>query len=312
MKIDDKNINSLINRYINTVDNIANQYKYHINIKHVLYIIIPAFIIKYGLENESKILKLFKDTEIIINENNIDNTETAFFYRNILKKHNNYIIDKKVVLNKFNQVPTIELIDSLIHEFNHAINSINNEVNIDNNHIYLRSGILYTKYNKENLTIIDSQQDYIILEEILNTIQTEEIINIILSLNKYSANIDNHEISNILYALNKEIGNKYSSKAYFLQTYLSKELLRNRTFEKTLNSLRLSDNIINIEKWFDDITGKNNSYKILCQKLTNIHNLEIKYNKTKYFKQRILNNIKSNFTDISIIIEKFNDNCIYK
>ena len=67
------------------------------------------------------------------------------------------------------------------------------------------------------------------LEEIINTKQTEDIINIIKSFDQ-----NNSIISNTIYAINTETEHKYSSEAYFLQSYICKEILTNRTFISTL------------------------------------------------------------------------------
>ena len=311
MDIEKININELLNRYINFVENISYKYNYDSNIKHVLYIIVPSFVLKYNIRNERIILKLFEETKIIINSKE-DDYAVASFNRSFIKTNNNYEINKSILLNLFNKVSLIELVDSLVHEFNHGINSINNETYIDDNYIYLRSGVIYTKYNKETLSIIDNKEKYIILEEVLNTKETEEIINIILSLNKYLDEIDNNEICNMLHALKIEIGDTYISNSYILQSLMAKELTKNKTFSSTLNSLRFSGNINNIEDWFDNITGLKNSYNDLCNKLTDVADLEKKYLKEKYFRKRILNKIKAKFNYISFIIETFNNNCIYK
>ena len=44
--------NNLVNKYIPLVDEISNKYNYNSNIKHLLYLIIPAFITKYTYKEE--------------------------------------------------------------------------------------------------------------------------------------------------------------------------------------------------------------------------------------------------------------------
>ena len=58
------NINEFLNRYIDFVDNLSNKYNYSSNIKHVLYLIIPAFVIKYGIKEERSILSCFNSIPI--------------------------------------------------------------------------------------------------------------------------------------------------------------------------------------------------------------------------------------------------------
>ena len=54
------NSNSVIEREKEYIDEISNRYDYDSNIRHLLYIIIPAFIIKYGLDKEKLVLNTFK------------------------------------------------------------------------------------------------------------------------------------------------------------------------------------------------------------------------------------------------------------
>ena len=48
--------NLVIQRERPIIDKISDMYNYDSNIRHLLYIIIPAFIIKYGIINERKVL----------------------------------------------------------------------------------------------------------------------------------------------------------------------------------------------------------------------------------------------------------------
>ena len=53
MKIDDTNINYFLDKYTDFVDKISEKYNYPDNIRHVLCLIIPAFVVKYGLNKEN-------------------------------------------------------------------------------------------------------------------------------------------------------------------------------------------------------------------------------------------------------------------
>ena len=48
--------NVIIEKEKEFIDNVSNQYNYDSNIRHLLYIIIPAFVIKYGIQKEKLIL----------------------------------------------------------------------------------------------------------------------------------------------------------------------------------------------------------------------------------------------------------------
>ena len=97
-----------------------------------------------------------------------------------------------------------------------------------------------------------------------------------------------------------------------METVLFQHVLKNRTFTSTLNNLRLSGDIDDIESWFDHITGIPNSYANLNQYLVDIMNLELEYQKKKYFKGMVLSKIKNLLHQCFSIIDTFNDNCHFK
>jgi len=306
MNYSNEQINMIINRCEDIVNNISKKHNYNENIKHLLYIIIPAFLLKYELRNEKQIIKVFNEIKIYINDTS--NTKTpALFARKIYKRNNEYLIDKKIILKNYNNDDLISLLDNLIYEYNHAINSINNELIIENNIIKLRTGISYSIYDRE-LNYINTINKT--LEEIINTKQTESIINIIKDL--VNTNINNTEINNMLIVLNKEINKNYKSKSYYLQSEVCKTLLNNTTFINTIEKLRFIGEINDIEKWFDDITGQKENFTKLNKLLENTLNQEKELINIKFFKNRKINKIRNNIRDIIKIVELFNRNCNYK
>ena len=75
------NSKDLIEREKPYIDEICNKYNYDSNITHLLHIIIPAFILKYGISKEKLILNTFKDIKII-NSNEENNMVKAYYYKN--------------------------------------------------------------------------------------------------------------------------------------------------------------------------------------------------------------------------------------
>ena len=61
------NSKDIIERERPYIEEIANKYNYDSNITHLLYLMIPAFIIKYGVSKEKLILNTFKDIRISSN-----------------------------------------------------------------------------------------------------------------------------------------------------------------------------------------------------------------------------------------------------
>jgi len=202
----------------------------------------------------------------------------------------------------------MQLVDNLTHEFNHAINSMNNEIKI-NDYIMIRTGISYNCFDKNSLKFI-KKSDNVILEEVINTKQTEIIVDIIKGLSNYQ--INNTTIQNTLYSIYHSIDSNYKSDGYQLETTVCKNLLNNKTFISTLETLRFKGEIDEIPYFFDNIVGKNNSYQELKNNLNILNKLQNEYNETTFLKKYKLNKIKNTSKKIIEIINKFNENSIYK
>lgn len=296
----------LVNKYIPFVDRISDSYQYPANIQHLLYLVIPAFIEKYGYKNETLIQNVFQNVVIQIKEDK--NSLEEAFYTSIPKLVQGKVCTYQyVILRKYSSNHFIQLLDNLVHEFNHAIHSYRKEIRIENDRLYLRTGLTEAVYTYPSLEGLSKKNTYL-LEEILNTIQTEEVINII----KNHQDTTNEEIATSIRAINQETGSYYRSKSYYLETVLFQHVLKNRTFTSTLNNLRLSGDIDDIESWFDHITGIPNSYANLNQYLVDIMDLELEYQKKKYFKGMVLSKIKNLLYQCFSIIDTFNDNCHFK
>ena len=297
--------NMIIEREKSFIDKISDKYNYDTNIRHLLYLIIPAFIIKYDLSKESLVKNTFENIRIISSTKK-DNKVKAYYSSVLKEKNNDYYTEKYMVIKNYEKISLIDLLENLVHEFNHAINSYVNEIKVTKKNIYLRTGLSYRVYDKNSLQFIKKDNSFI-LEEIINTKQTEDIINIIKGFDK-----NNKIIENTIYAINGETSSSYESNSYFLQSYACKEILNNRTFISTLEKLRLSGEVYDIDKWFDNITGKELSYKELIEELFEVYNLEIEYSKKKLFKNITLNKIKNKISIIKRIIDTYNNNVNYK
>ena len=287
------------------IDQISDRYEYDDNMRHLLYIIIPAFVIKYGIKNESLILNTFRDIRIIKSEKQ-DKYVKAYYSSHPVYENGEYSTVKFMVIQNYNKISLIDLLDNLVHEFNHAVNSYRDEIRVTKNYIYLRTGLTYRVYNKDPLSFVRKDPSYL-LEEIINTKQTEEVINIIKSFD-----FENRDISNTIYAINNETDHKYNSNSYYLESYACKQILENRTFINTLANLRLVGEVFNITKWFDDITGQEGSYKELISLLNKIYDLEKEYIDRKLFKSLTLGKIRETSRKIMRIVETFNNNVNYR
>lgn len=309
MNLSQDTINPFINKYIAFVDEISDRFIYENNIKHLLYLIIPAFVAKYGVNNENTILNCFKSVKIYVT-NTHDNIVTATYNRSLKQRSDCYYTDKFVMINNYSETSLPILIDNIVHEFNHAINSYNNEITYDDKLIKVRTGLSTLNYDRQTLKFINKSNE-VTLEEILNTHQTEEIVDIINSFGKYS--IENNELANTLFALKHEIGpNNYTSDAYVYQKNVCSILINNKTFTPTINNLRLKGMIEDIPDLFDNVIGVDGSYQKLNIILTDMHNLILKYSNSKFFKNRILNKIRNKASLVTNLINEYEKKCIFK
>ena len=309
MDLNQENINSFIDKYVYYVDNISRDFEYNENIKHLLYLIVPAFVVKYGINNESTVLNCFKNVKVYIN-GTYDKIVTATFNRSLKKDNDNFYTDKFIMINNYSESKLPTLIDNIVHEFNHAINSTNNEITCDDKYVKVRTGLTTLNYLKDSLKF-EKKSNTTSLEEILNTAQTEDVVNIINSFGRFY--IENVEISNALYALRHEIGDKkYVSDGYQYQKQICSSLINNKTFTPTVNNLRFKGTIEDIPYLFDNVIGIDGSYNKLNKLLNDMHTLILKYAKSKYFKNRLLNKIKSKAKEVSNLIDEYESKCIFK
>ena len=297
--------NVVIEREKSEIDKICDKYQYDNNIRHLLYVIIPAFVIRYGVGREKLILNTFRDVRIMVSDQKDDYVK-AYYSSRPRFVNGEYQTSKYMVLQNYNGTFLVDLLDNLVHEFNHAVNSYFNEVKVSKNYLYLRTGLTYRIYRREDLTFVKKAKSFL-LEEIINTKQTEEIIDIIKAFDG-----NNPNISNTIYAINSETNHKYSSNSYYLEGYVCRKILENRTFLHTLANLRLSGEVYDIDEWFDRITGEEGSYKTFIQLLNEVYQLEMEYSKKKFFRGFVLSRIRDTSSHIMRIIDKFDQNVNYR
>ena len=97
-----------------------------------------------------------------------------------------------------------------------------------------------------------------------------------------------------------------------METTIAKPLLDNKTFSSTLKQLRLKGEIEGVRFWFDNITGNSGDYDRLIKLFYEVYSLTISFSKRVFFKNSVINKIKSKKREIEIIISTFNTNCLYK
>lgn len=294
----------LLTKYTDEINRISKKYEYPNNIKHLLYIIIPAFVMKYGVRKEHFILKCLEEIPIFITGK--EDPKIQALYMSYPNKENDKIkTTKQILLNRYQGLPYMQLIDNLVHEFNHAINSFKNEVLYVENYFFLRTGLSTVKYNKKTMEKMNKSKS-IILEEVINSKQTETIIETILELSNLK--VEDIQIQNTLFAIRNSVKDKYVSSSYFTQKYYCQTLLDNKTFFLTLEDLRINGNIFDVESWFNNIYGDDKGYQTLTEILYDLTELQ---RKTGYvlFKEKKIRKMATQLMEIS---NRFNQNCNLK
>ena len=140
------NPNMIIQREKPFIDKISDLYGYDNNIRHLLYVIIPAFIIKYGVAKEKLILNTFRDIKIVIS-NEKEKYIKAYYSSKPILMQNEYKTIKYMVLQNYQETNLVDLVDNLVHEFNHAVNSYVKE--IKNSNMLLLGLLLINLYQKK-------------------------------------------------------------------------------------------------------------------------------------------------------------------
>lgn len=146
-------MNQLVLEEIKFSNKIADGYHYPDNITHLLYLIVPAFILKYGISNKILVESCFENVPILIQDKQ-DKMYQAYYFSKPILKDNQYKIVKGVVLNNYQNISLMQLLDNLVHEFNHAINSMKNEMLVDDT-IRIRNGLVYHYFDKKIYLILE-------------------------------------------------------------------------------------------------------------------------------------------------------------
>lgn len=300
-------INQLIEQEIKFSDSIAAVCRYPDNITHLLYIIIPAFILKYGTNYRKLIEECFSTVPIIIDDKQ-DQVYQAYYFSKPILEVGEYRVLKGVILNNYRNIGLMQLLDNLIHEFNHAINSLQNEITIDQE-VLIRTGLVYNYFDKKNLKFIKKSEENI-LEEVINTKQTESIIDIIRSFSNYQ--IHNTIVQNTLYSIYHSTNSNYRSNSYLLEVSVCRQLLNNKTFLSTMETLRFEGQLDDIHHFFDLIVGKEGALLALSRYLNQSLEGQKQLATTKWFRKAKIRKIRDINQKALAIVQEFDQNTIYK
>ena len=121
--MDNNMFKTIMNESISFIDNELTIYNYSTDIKHLLYIIIPAFIIRYEYKNKNNIFQVFREVPLIETNENKESykdlsIEKMLAYVHIFEKEKRSVEDTVFV-----EKCTISLNDEQKHAVSRILNS---------------------------------------------------------------------------------------------------------------------------------------------------------------------------------------------
>jgi len=266
-------INPFLDQIVFTIDSMCEKKDIPQELVDYLYLVCSGMILYYGLDYTKEIYQSINDTKYIYGLKDLETKLTPAEYNRIKNKinyrENAYAISQvnsTYINDKVNKILNItytlliarntpnkeELLEFITHELNHILSSINNTFTYTEDSIYFRYGLFKTKIGKDN------DETGRILNEIINTLQTEDIIKIIIDLKKYKINNPkfNNALNSIITTLDSK---KYVASGYETFVNLYRPLFSNQEFKSTINKCILDGNIEDLEKKINTQLG-NHSY----------------------------------------------------
>lgn len=241
-------------------------------------IILAAMISYYGFENLDTIYKAFEKTyfsdEIIPMESKNKNTLIESYCSFDISRdlNNRYYIDRTINFG-VKQLNESEKVKSLTHEINHIVNSIISSICKRNNSLLFRSGMAL-----HSLDGMYSESVY--FEEAVDESQAIEIFDIIGLFKNF--NIKNPSIAQEIQKINPNI----VRDDYKILVSSIKPLYMNQEFNYILKNKRLTGELKEIRKHFDDKVGIPNAFQDLSKEMDNLER-----NPNYLTKQRVMNKV---------------------
>ena len=271
----DEVVNQLFDYSKCMVDSLTKKNSQDEDIKNILYLVFAGMVSYYGYENINDICKAFSNKFIYdskrqffkyikdknIKVSNINDTMGTFIQRASLKNTpfgDYYNVDNTIFIFKSVFYDMIELIDTVVHEYNHLLNSLNKPIVDIDSKIYLRCGLRLTSFDEKNNPVYNYN-----IEEGMNVLQTMQIVNKILYFSNFS--IKDKKLADIL---NHIKNSDYNSKGHGYESVINLigPLYQNSSFKSLVNSTRITGNVKTFSDYFDRKTY-GGAYNELCSSL---------------------------------------------
>lgn len=261
-------INPFIDQIVYTIDNMFEKKDIPQEIINYLYLVSAGMILNYGLDYTKYIYKAIGDTKYIYGMEDINNKLSKEEYErlNFDIKQNAYAISKVESCSQDGDITKIlgisytlliantnankhELLEFIVHELNHILSSLNNTFIYKDNDLYFRYGLFRTRINNSK----DKLETGRILNEVINTLQTEDIIKNIIKLKDFK--IFNVKFNRALRVIKDLEVDEYRASGYEPFVNLFRPLYEKDNYRGLINNSTLEGKIDDIQEVIDHKLG---------------------------------------------------------
>lgn len=263
----DAAVNSLFSYSKSVVDQLCRNYDRPKELRNMQYLIFAGMISYYGFEHIDVITEAYRKNQFIYTKDSLydcleklgcvskstldnisDDTIAVFLNEHFYNNSTNTMFTegKLVISDDMNYAPD-ELLEYVTHEVNHAVNSVKKDIVPFGNKYKTRRGLHIVDYNT-------GRKDNKYMEEAVNTLQTEDIMDHILSFTEYK--IEDPEIRYELDKLKYAVGKKHEHRGYPIISSIIRPLYENGKFNFVLKERRIDGNVSFINNEFDAKAGK--------------------------------------------------------
>ena len=271
----DAAVNSLFNYSKSVVDQLCNSYDRPKELRTMQYLIFAGMISYYGFEHIDVITEAYRKNQFIYTKDSLhdcleklgcvskrtldslsDDTIAVFLNEHFYNSSNNTMFTegKLVISDDMNYAPD-ELLEYVTHEVNHAVNSVKKDIVPFGKKYKTRKGLIISDYNS-------GEKRNVFMEEAVNTLQTEDIMDHILSFTEYK--IEDPEIRYELDKLKYAVGMKHEHRGYPIISSIIKPLYYDGKLNYVLKERRIDGNVNFINSEFDAKAGTS-SFDALSQ-----------------------------------------------
>ena len=318
----------IINKILLELDNLFNERNTPVIFRDYIKLAVCGMVLYYGEDYYDLIINSLNEINFYYGlddiksnsaldikqvENRINSGESAFTLYNISmsKRTNDGIpdihINYSICVNESYNVNDLLFLEFIVHELNHIICSKCNSLFMDeNNNVGFRNGF-YMAYLKTNMQ--DNGKGRI-FNEVINSLMTEDIITILLSL-------DDECLLDILDRFQKYNITQYNASGYSILTTLFRPLFNINEFKDFSKSCLMDGNIFDMKNLFDSHLGLN-KYEEMIDKLDVFFEYYMKLIKGAKFANtlpfdlsRIYMDIRDNYLK-EFIIKRYNINLSLK